>query len=101
MTTAYQTLGITPAATQVEVRDAYWALARIHHPDAGGDTGAFTELVLAYNLLIEKKSRKNYDKKLDLTMKKCSKCEGIGLVYSARNVPSKCKACQGAAYVSK
>jgi hypothetical protein len=33
----YQVLGIDPGASPAEVRRAYLALARRHHPDAGGD----------------------------------------------------------------
>ncbi|HKJ56661.1 MAG TPA: DnaJ domain-containing protein [Nitriliruptoraceae bacterium] len=38
-------------ATPSEIRQAYRRLARIHHPDAGGDVATFQELTLAVDLL--------------------------------------------------
>jgi curved DNA-binding protein CbpA len=50
MTTLYQVLGVSPGASLIEIRDAYWEAARILHPDAnpGNDTtDVFTDLANA------------------------------------------------------
>jgi hypothetical protein len=40
----YEVLGVSPGATPDEVRRAYLALARRHHPDAGGNTDEMRRL---------------------------------------------------------
>ncbi|TKA51991.1 hypothetical protein B0A53_05075 [Rhodotorula sp. CCFEE 5036] len=47
----YRTLGITPGASETEVRTAFKALARLHHPDKGGDEEKFKEIRHAYGEL--------------------------------------------------
>lgn len=52
MTDPYALLGLTPAATLVEVRDAYRRAAMRHHPDrAGGDLQKFQEAKAAFELI--------------------------------------------------
>ena len=62
--THYETLGITPKATSEQVRRAYRALARRHHPDVSAepDAGArFAHLQTAYAVLIDPERRREYD----------------------------------------
>jgi hypothetical protein len=47
----HRILGVTPQATLAEIREAYRAKAKIHHPDAGGEDWAFRILVQAYEML--------------------------------------------------
>lgn len=48
---ARRTLGVSISASDVEVRAAYLHLAKVHHPDAGGDAAAFRRVRSAYELL--------------------------------------------------
>lgn len=48
---AREVLGVTSAATPAEVRAAFREAARRAHPDAGGDAGAFRQVVDAYQRL--------------------------------------------------
>ncbi|GAA5863438.1 hypothetical protein JCM3774_005290 [Rhodotorula dairenensis] len=48
----YETLGLEPGATEVEIRTAFKALALQHHPDKGGDAEKFKEVRHAYSVLI-------------------------------------------------
>jgi curved DNA-binding protein len=48
---AREVLGVTSAATPAEVRQAFREAARRAHPDAGGDAGAFRQVVDAYQRL--------------------------------------------------
>ena len=51
----YQLLGITPSATQTEIREAYRRKAKQHHPDKGGDPDMMRALTEAYQRLSEKR----------------------------------------------
>jgi DnaJ domain len=52
--TAYATLGLQPTANNAEIKTAYHLLARVHHPDKGGDPIKFQQITEAYNTLIAK-----------------------------------------------
>ncbi|GEM_PF-6904686 len=49
----YEVLGVRPDASREEARRAYLALARRHHPDAGGDTDAMRRINAAWVALNE------------------------------------------------
>lgn len=44
----WDVLGVSPHASDVEVTRAFKSLSRTHHPDAGGEVGAFTRINVAY-----------------------------------------------------
>src|SRR4030095_12991728 len=48
---AREVLGVSSASTPAEVRQAFREAAKRAHPDAGGDHGAFHQIVDAYNRL--------------------------------------------------
>lgn len=54
---AYDVLGLTPAASDEEVRRAYLALARKHHPDKQGDEATFKSVNDAYRSILEARQR--------------------------------------------
>lgn len=47
----YKILGITPGATEEEVKKAYRKMAMKHHPDRGGDEAEFKRIKEAYEAL--------------------------------------------------
>jgi molecular chaperone DnaJ len=61
----YQVLGVSRTASQKEIRKAFRALARKHHPDVNpGDAAAearFKEINRAYEVLSDPDNRKKYD----------------------------------------
>jgi molecular chaperone DnaJ len=61
----YTVLGVSPTATQDEIKKAYRKLAKKHHPDANqGDPKAadrFKEISEAYNVVGDEEKRKQYD----------------------------------------
>lgn len=57
----YSILGVSRTADADEIKKAYRKLARMHHPDAGGDEAKFKEINEAYEVLSDDKKRKMYD----------------------------------------
>ncbi|CAH2052170.1 unnamed protein product, partial [Iphiclides podalirius] len=63
----YDVLGITPKATQNDIKSAYYKLSKIYHPDKSSDETAarkFRAITEAYEILGNVKSKKMYDKGL-------------------------------------
>jgi DnaJ domain len=60
----YDVLGVPASATHAEVRAAYRAAARDHHPDAGGDPGRMRALNVAWAVLGDPVRRAAYDRAL-------------------------------------
>lgn len=66
---AYSVLKLKPSATVEEIRAAYRALARRHHPDRpDGDETTFLRIQAAYQLLIDPESRAAHDKDPESTL---------------------------------
>lgn len=57
----YKILGLTTAADNAEIRQAYRRKVRDAHPDAGGDPETFHELQVAYETLTDPVLRLEYD----------------------------------------
>lgn len=49
----WEVLGVAKAATKRDVMTAYRALARVHHPDTGGDVEQFKKLRRAYEQALQ------------------------------------------------
>jgi hypothetical protein len=58
----YAVLGVSPSATEKEVKKAYRALARRHHSDHGGDDERMIALNQAYEVLGDAGQRQAYDR---------------------------------------
>ena len=62
----YQTLGVSPRATQEEIRRAFRRLARRHHPDVNPNDpqaeARFKEVAEAYEVLRDPERRQSYDR---------------------------------------
>lgn len=58
----YKVLGVEKEATQGEIKKGYMKLARVKHPDKGGDPEEFKEIAEAYDTLKDPKKREIYDK---------------------------------------
>lgn len=56
----YKVLGLSPGASEEEVKKAYRKLASKHHPDKGGDTAKFQEIQAAYEAITSGKANQ-YD----------------------------------------
>ena len=62
----YEILGVTTNANNEEIKDAFWSLARIHHPDVSEEEDAverFQVISLAYDTLSDPEKRDKYDRR--------------------------------------
>lgn len=59
--TPYEVLGVSPDATQTELRRAYRRLLRQTHPDTGGDPARFHAVQVAWSRIGDAGARKQWD----------------------------------------
>ena len=96
--THYETLGITPKATSDQVRRAYRALARQHHPDVSPAPDAaarFAQVQTAYAVLIDPERRLQYDAALSAASSETrpGSAGGAGTAhYTWRNIATEASA---------
>jgi len=57
----YYILGVSNRATDKEIKKAYYKLSFKHHPDRGGNDNDFKIISEAYTILIDEKSKIEYD----------------------------------------
>jgi len=57
----YDILGVAKTDNNTAIKKAYFKLARIHHPDKGGNPELFKEISKAYEILTDDNRRKRYD----------------------------------------
>jgi molecular chaperone DnaJ len=57
----YRVLGVSPQASGAEIKAAYRALVKRHHPDAGGDASTILALNAAWEVLGDGDRRRRYD----------------------------------------
>ena len=57
----YQVLGVDPRASHGEIKAAYRALVKQHHPDAGGDAAAMLAVNAAWEVLGDRQQRQRFD----------------------------------------
>lgn len=103
--THYTTLGLSPGASQGEIRCAYLTLATKHHPDRGGDPDYFANVTNAYNAIKDDDLRRQYDAELELTLAKCPTCNGQGRAWVPHGFRGghyqPCDLCHGEGYARR
>ena len=57
----YKRLGLTKAASSTEIKQRFFELSKIHHPDTGGDVHKFRKVKESYEVLSRVDKRKLYD----------------------------------------
>ena len=58
----YDILEVSTSAALDEIKQAYRALSKTHHPDKGGDADLFHKINLAYRALSDETARANFEK---------------------------------------
>jgi curved DNA-binding protein CbpA len=64
--THYEVLAVPEDASEDTIKSAYRQLAKIHHPDRGGDADKFKSVAIAYATLSDPDRRQQYDDDLYL-----------------------------------
>lgn len=59
--TLYEELELTPNCSYEDIKHQYRTLAKIHHPDLGGDEEKFKRIKFAYEVLSDPERRRQYD----------------------------------------
>jgi DnaJ family protein A protein 2 len=57
----YETLGVDKSASSADIRKAFQRLAKVHHPDKGGDEEKFKEIRTAHEILCDDEKKAFYD----------------------------------------
>lgn len=81
----YAALGLPRGATKADIKKAYRAMAKKHHPDKGGTPAHFAVVKLAYDVLSDDKRRQAYDEtgSIEDTPIDNSLAEALGIIAGA------------------
>ena len=91
----YAVLGVRPNATALEIRKAFQAIARLHHPDVtGGDAEVLASVTASYSVLKDESKRRVYNVRRVSFLKRCAVCEGVGSVKTMRGFSVTVKTCE-------
>ena len=100
--THYEVLGVAHRADLPTIKAAHRTLARLHHPDLGGDAAKCAAVNVAWDVLSDVRRRRVYDLTLTAALAKrpaCERCEGTGSISSQagfkKRVTKVCPACLG------
>jgi len=98
----YAVLGVTPGSSTSEIKAAYRALVKRHHPDAGGDARWILALNAAWEELRDGDRRRRYDLRLGLGsgLYPEASARGSGSTAAAPRGAAKPRAGKGAVAVS-
>lgn len=101
----YTVLGLSPSATQEQIKTIYRELAWSSHPDHGGSQDEFAAVAHAYRVLSDKDARLQHDRELALLCRACEACGGMGQIRRQRSfndtVMLPCQACHGAGFYER
>ena len=96
MSDYYSVLGISPGATAEEVKQAYFKLAKMHHPDKNGSpdsTARMAGINLAYETLCDSQKRGEYDLENDFAVDEEVQVEDYEEIGQESHVFGRCVKC--------
>lgn len=99
-------LGVNRQSSDEEVRSAYLALVRKHHPDMKkGNADKCALINEAYNILKHKETRSALVKQMIIVNKECTTCRGTGATFKQSGVlhriTTTCRMCGGSGVIIK
>lgn len=99
----FKVLGLTPIATDAEIKSAYRTISARVHPDGSeSDLQKFLLVRDAYEVLKEPALRAKYIRQMKMTMTECPVCCGQGVIWKQKGFTQRgaliCAACDGAGY---
>jgi curved DNA-binding protein CbpA len=99
----YAVLGVHAGQSNEEIRAAYLALARKHHPDRGGDTDTFATIASAYAAVRDTPRRELQARRWAVLATRCKACGGDGYTRTSKGYTraelAGCAPCGGAGYL--
>lgn len=113
MITAYEILGVPPMMDTDLIHDKYLELAWENHPDRYENEPAiqklkadrFKAIATAWSEIKDRKDREQYNKRLVLEKRICTRCKGEGVVAGFKmgryNRGKECPECKGSGIVKR
>lgn len=99
----WKVLGVHRKTAVEEVHVAFIKLAKLHHPDAGGDADKFRLINAAHRMLATKKEIYHTLNVTFADCKDCTACAGSGVKSKSKGITEKlytaCKVCYGAGII--
>lgn len=105
MTNPWRILGVHRGMDLTDIRNAYTALMRKHHPDAGGTAAVAAQVGRAWAVINAPAKVNNLLRQLAVVGKECTGCMGRGYQFKQTGLTTRtttqCTGCGGSGFIYK